>query len=471
MPRIAAAFVFWLLIAWLFWLDREKEASTSRATWISFIWIGLAASRSAGQWIYLSAPVDAADVNMEGSPIDRTVYLVLLLAGIAVLIARSQRVKRIFFANSSILLFFAYAAVSLFWSDFPDIAFKRWFKAIGDLVMLCIVLTEDDPPFAVRQLLKRLAFVLIPLSVLLIKYFPEYGRTYGRWFGEVHYTGVTTNKNTLGAICMLFGLALIQRLFVLYRNRGQSGRKRMLLANAIVLGTILWLLSIASSMTSWSCFGMGLTVILALNIRAVAKRRRILHFLIPVMLTASASVLFLGVSPDTLTAMGRDPTLTTRTEMWPMLLSLCKNPIGGVGFGSYWLGSRLEQIWKVWEWKPNEAHNGYLEIYLSLGWIGMILLAIVLASGYRKAFVACRRNLDLGSVLLAYFVVGVAYNFSESAFFQFLHPVWIMTLLAMVAYASRLSPRRLAPLCDVRTEDAQTEAALGVLLDPLEAKA
>lgn len=467
MPPHVASLVFAAFIAGLFWLDRDRKAKSSGALWISFIWVGLAASRSAAQWMNLGAPIDASDLQLEGSPVDRIVYSVLLAAGLIVLVTRAAKVKRLLRANAPVLIFFLYCVVSLFWSDFPDVAFKRWLKAIGDLVMLLVVLTEIDPPVAVRQLLKRLTYILVPLSVLLIKYYPDYGRTYGRWFGEVHYTGVTTNKNTLGAICMLFGLATLWHLLALYRSREQVGRKRMLVANTVVLAAILWLLSIAESMTSWSCFAMGSILVVALNLRFIARRRRILHFVVPAMLLVCVAVLFLGISPDTLSAMGRDPTLTTRTEMWPLLLSLCKNSVVGMGFGSFWLGPRLAKIWSVWEWKPNEAHNGFLEIYLNLGWIGVVLLAVVLVTGYRNVFIACRRNRHLGSLLLAYFVVGIAYNFTEAAFFQFLAPVWIMLLLAMVAHSTRISPKHLSTVN--RASRRRNELECGEQTPPREA--
>lgn len=459
MPKIVAAAICWAFIAGLFWLARGKSSETSAALWIPFIWLGLAASRSAAQWLNLGAPIDASDLQLEGSPVDRIVYSVLLAGGLIVLISRAGKARKLLWANAPIVIFFLYCAVSLFWSDFPDVAFKRWMKGIGDLLMVLVVWTESDPTAAVRLLLKRLSYLLIPVSVLLIKYYPEYGRTYGRWLGEVHYTGVTTNKNTLGAICMLFGLATLWQLLAFYRNREQVGRIRMLVANTVILAIVLWLLSIAGSMTSWACFVMGGTLVVAPNLRFVARRRHILHFIVTAMLLTSSTILFLGVSPNTLSAMGRDPTLTTRTEMWPLLLSLCKNPIGGMGFGSFWLGPRLAQIWRVWEWKPNEAHNGYLEIYLNLGWIGVVLLGIVLVTGYRNVFIVCRRNRALGSLLLAYFVVGIAYNFTEAAFFQMLHPVWILLLLAMSSHAGRIAPRDLSTM--YRTPRRRNEPEFG----------
>ena len=77
--------------------------------------------------------------------------------------------------NTPILLFFAYCAVSTLWSDYTDVSFKRWIKAVGDLVMALIVLTDANPFAALKRLMAQVGFVLIPASILLIKYYPGLG--------------------------------------------------------------------------------------------------------------------------------------------------------------------------------------------------------------------------------------------------------------------------------------------------------
>ena len=64
----------------------------------------------------------------------------------------------------------------------------------------------------------------------------------------------------------------------------------------------------------------------------------------------------------------------------------------GTGFESFWLGPRLDKIWSVYRWRPTQAHNGYLEIYLNLGWIGIMLLAVVIFTGYGTISSALRNR-------------------------------------------------------------------------------
>jgi hypothetical protein len=60
------------------------------------------------------------------------------------------------------------------------------------------------------------------------------------------------------------------------------------------------------------------------------------------------------------------------------------NPIFGAGYGGFWLGERLDRFWAMYPTSPPiQAHNGYIEVYLNLGLIGLILIASVLLSGLR----------------------------------------------------------------------------------------
>jgi exopolysaccharide production protein ExoQ len=431
MPPLIATAVCAVGILGLFWLDRNQKVRTSGALWIPVIWLLIACSRPVSQWLNLSAPIDAVNAVMEGSPIDRFVFIALLSAALIVLVGRSREILRLLGANGPILLFLLYCALSLLWSDFPGVAFKRWTKALGDFAVVLIVLSDPDLRAAVERLLARLAYVLIPLSILFIKYYPELGRGYSEWTGAAVYTGVTTNKNTLGAVCMLLGLGALWRFLATYKDHQATGRIQRMIAQGVILAMTLWLFQLMDAKTSLCTFVMASVLLLAANSRAVNRSPAIAHVLVFSMLAVSVSILFLGVDPGVLKAIGRNPTLTERTDLWATLLGQARNALFGTGFESFWLGPRLAQLWRLNPWQPNEAHDGYLEIYLNLGWTGVVLLAVILARGYRTVFAAWRRHLPLGDLRLAYFFVGLVFNFTEAAFFKITAPVWIFFLLAI----------------------------------------
>jgi exopolysaccharide production protein ExoQ len=129
-------------------------------------------------------------------------------------------------------------------------------------------------------------------------------------------------------------------------------------------------------------------------------------------------------------SLGRDPTLTGRTEIWQAVLSVHTNPVLGAGFENFWVGERMERVWEITAQHIQEAHDGYLEVYLNLGWIGVVLLAAVIVTGYRNAVAIYRRNLHAGRIRVALFTAGVIYSVTEAGF-RMMSPIWIGFLLAV----------------------------------------
>ncbi|MGH9327938.1 MAG: O-antigen ligase family protein [Terriglobia bacterium] len=443
MPPQIALLVFATGILGLFWLDRDSKVKTSKALWIPVMWLWIAGSRPVSAWLaetglWNGALVsNTANAYLDGSPLDRNVFMVLLAVGVIVLIGRREQVAKLLRGNGPILLFFTYCLLSIAWSDYSDVAFKRWTKAVGDLVMVLIVLTDPQPKAALKRLLARTGFVLLPVSVLLIKYYPDLGRAYdagtGVWAAWTPmYTGVTTTKNLLGLITLVFGLGAVWRFAGELQEKGDPHRRRRLIAQCTLLAMVFWLFWMASSMTSLSCFLMGGGLIAVTSLSRLGRKQAVVHALVLVMLSVSLFTLFLDPSSGVLGSMGKDPTLTGRTEIWNLVLSMPVNRLVGTGFESFWIGPRLQHIWSLYWWHPNEAHNGYIEVLLNLGWIGVCLLVCLLVTGYRNALAEFRRDRQTGSLKLAYCVIAVLYNFTESAI-RTLNPVWVFFLLATVA--------------------------------------
>jgi exopolysaccharide production protein ExoQ len=354
-----------------------------------------------------------------------------------VLIARGRRTGTLLSANVPLLLFFVYCAVSCLWSDFPLVAAKRLTKALGNVTMVMLVLTDPDPLRAVRRVLARTGFLLIPLSVLLIKYYPDLGRGYIKWEWTLMYLGVATDKNGLGALCLVFGIGSLWRFIQVFRDKASSPRAGPLIAHGILLAMTLWLFRLADSSTSISCFVLA-GVLILLTIRGKAQSTARLHAIMATMaVLALVGYVFQDAYTFVVEALGRNTTLTGRTDIWADLFQMDRSPWLGTGFESFWIGPRLEYLWNKYYFHPNQAHNGYIETYLNLGWVGVGLLVLLIASGYRNVVDAFRRDPTAGSLRLAFLVVAVIYNITEAAF-KVMHPVWIAFFLAITAVPQSL---------------------------------
>jgi len=86
------------------------------------------------------------------------------------------------------------------------VSFKRWFRDLGNYIVILVVLSDPRPLEAVHTLLRRLCYLLIPLSILLIKYYSYLGRAYSEWTGAAEYIGAMTSKNMLGVVCLISGI-------------------------------------------------------------------------------------------------------------------------------------------------------------------------------------------------------------------------------------------------------------------------
>ena len=209
MSSSLATFAYIVVIFGLFYLNRDKSAHTSGALWIPVIWYSLTMSRPVSVWFGIAPTSHAIAQQMDGTPADRLIFTILMIFGLAILVRRGRRVPSVLANNWPILLYFFYCLLSVLWSDFPDIAFKRWIKATGDVVMILIVVTDGQPIAALCRLFSRVGFVLMPLSVLLIKYYPYLGRIYNPWTGDPENTGAALNKNMLGVMTSFSGLVLL----------------------------------------------------------------------------------------------------------------------------------------------------------------------------------------------------------------------------------------------------------------------
>ena len=347
-------------------------------------------------------------------------FIFLVLAALAVLVARRSRVGSLLRKNVLVMLFFSFCVVSIVWSDFPFVALKRIIKAIGDLAMVLIILTESDPMAALKRLVTRLGFLLFPLSILFTKYYPAIGRRLTMsWTMET--TGVTTQKNELGLDCMMYGVFFLWMIVSVYRERQDSRRSRRvrangrLLAYGTIIAMIIWLLSQCNSTTSIT----GLISAGAVTWFASRPSRKpaVVHLLVLAVLGTAVTALFFDPGGGMLGALGKDATLTGRTEIWGLVLGLHTNPLVGTGFESFWLGPRLLKMRTALPHFPvNEAHNGYLEVYLNLGWVGICFLALLLVTGYKKIISGIRRNPVNASLFLGFVLCTLFNSFTEAAF-------------------------------------------------------
>lgn len=411
MPRPLSLLVFLIIIFYLFWMDRKKVEGVSRAVWIPFLWIFFAATRYVSHWLNLGAPQETVDIYLEGNPVNAASFFILIVAGVIVLFRRRLNWSELLTKNKWVCLLFIFGIISFFWSDYPFVSFKRWIKTIGNVVMALVILTEERPYEAIGVIFRRLAFICIPISVLFIKYFPELGRAYHR--GHPMATGIAFQKNSLGQICLFSGIYFS---WIILINKVQAKRLHISIY-LIILPMIVWLFYMAKSATSLVSMVVAVCLFLVGRMPAMAmKPRRIIIFGITCILLFGVMEQLFNIKAGILELLGRDETLTTRTEKWEVLLSMVKDPILGYGWEGFWLGERQRVAHEKIGLMGN-AHNGYLEMYLNLGLAGLFILAGWIFSGLIKISRQLVIDYPAAMLGLCFIVVFALYNWTEAAFY------------------------------------------------------
>jgi exopolysaccharide production protein ExoQ len=433
-PRLASLLTF-AFIGYLFLRDGRARPNVTGALWLPVGWLFLIGSRYVSQWLDLFGISAGGSSVEEGSPLDAVVFFGLIAAGLLVLNRRGVNFGVFARNNRCLTAFLFYCLVAIVWSDFPLVSLKRWIKIVGHPVMAMILFTEPDLEEAITTLMKRCAFILVPVSFLFIKYYPEWGRGFSDWTGEGYNRGIALGKNDLGYVCLILGAFFFWHLLKIRRVEKSTARNQELLFTAGFLAMIWWLLWMANCKTALVALLIAVVTMLIVGFRFV-DRQSIGAYLVAAVLMFLVADCAFGVSQEVIKLLGRNPTLTDRTEVWQDVLEVPINPVLGTGFESFWLGERREKIAEKWAWQPNQAHNGYLETYLNLGIVGLVILISLIFATYRKACGELLENFEFGRFRLSLLFAIAIYNWTDATF-KALHPIWFTFYVIAIDYPNQ----------------------------------
>jgi exopolysaccharide production protein ExoQ len=425
-----ARFALPLCLAFIVWALREdirESPKVSPALWVPFIWVALCASKAPSLWLNPGRVVTrATEVSLEGSSLDRTIYVAIMLAALIILFKRRDRFSFPFRLNTWIYLFYIFALMSVTWSDYTGIALKRWIRAVGDLLMVLVILSEKDKAGAIERVIRRCIIVIVPLSILFIRFYRYIGVAYDH-AGVMMWKGASTHKNGLGMMCAFSAVFLFWRIL-------KSWPRPNFLDIAFFL-PIAYLLVGARSSTSNVVLVLGVfMVLLAHRFKVDIQRLNVSILALGFLFLIGQGVLvgFFGKSFSTwfFSAIGRDVSFTGRLPLWTQLIKLgSAAPLGGVGYRSFWLGDVVLGLWEMFPWQPMNGHNGYIDVFLDLGLIGLAILFVLIGSTYIKTIYAMKENSGINTLLLAFLVMIISHNITETSFAMPTNLLWLFFLL------------------------------------------
>ncbi|MEM7042436.1 MAG: O-antigen ligase family protein [Pseudomonadota bacterium] len=356
----------------------------------------------------------------------------LLLPSLALapllLIMRLRAIVSLALRNTSLMILVIWAAISIVWSIAPELTGRRAFGLVVNTTIACYLVVDRD----VDKLLRMLAWcflILMIANAAFIVGLPDLAKMPdGRGI-----RGAFLHKNSVGETAVIG-----QIVFYAALRSGAVSRPVGLLGMALSLG-LLVIAGAASSIVVGAAI-LGLQLYFLTDVLAFRQRAVIFAFGLAACIVV-AGVLFANIE-DFLGALGRDTTLTGRTDIWAYVIKVsAQRPWLGYGYAGFFESTQIAQYMQdAYQWSIPTAHNGYLEMVLGLGWIGFaLLLTFFLVVTYRLT--VNWQSLPIGVRLLALpmLIYYILLNFTESTILASSGLGWLVMVIAALLLTPGLS--------------------------------
>lgn len=367
-----------------------------------------------------------------GDPTVQALAFGVYVVAAVLLVARWKRLIRVTVHAQLLWFLIGTCLISVLWSSAPDLTTRRGVALVGTTLFGVYFGTR----FSMEEQLRLLGWTLTisgVLSVLFVFGLPEYGISSAPHQGA--WRGVFVHKNVLGRVMVLGTM-----VFVLFAT---TTRRYWWLA----WGGFL----LCAGLVLFSTSKTALLILVALM--AVYALCRILRwhysvaapFLIATVALGTYIALWVGSNFEpVLDALGKDATLTGRTVLWDAVRDMIRErPWFGYGYSGFWLGweGPSAEVWYETGWEPPHSHNGYLDLWLALGFVGLLLFLLGFAWWYFRASTWIIRERAVEALWPVMFLTFMLlYNITESAILIHNSIFWVLyvsTVLSMIVQPER----------------------------------
>ena len=383
--------------------------------------------------------IDPTQAGGEDMPLLRLMWLPVYGVIAVLALWRAPRLARFWLPVTLCTVLIGWMFASASWSIDPGTTERRAVAAsFTTLFGLYFVASFDG-----RRMAEIIAttFLLLALGGLLAAIaYPTMGVHHDVNAGD--WRGLWFEKNQMGAMMVQGALGASAALAA-----GSRRRKTMILA--LILCTLMVLMS--KSKTSLVCLMIVFLGSVMLTIMRRGPATAIVVLWLGVSLGGMAAMV-MWLAPELIyTALGKDPSLTGRTDIWESLMrQSAKAPLTGYGYGAFWLETSTPANWvrHDTDWDVPTAHNGWMDILVQLGWIGIGLVASILSLATISALFRFRKVADghWATLALAIFLL---VTLSESFILERNGIVWSMACAAiarLLGPAPRPRPVAVAPI-------------------------
>jgi O-antigen ligase len=401
-------------------------------------------------------PFSEASVSerVEGSPLVRFVAIGMFALSLLIIFARRAETLRCIRDNWKFFLVLAVCLLSTLWSQYPDLTIRRAFLFLCiSFAGLGVAVSVVDLRLFHTRLFGFLTFVIV-LNLAVTTLFPAQA------ISDIGVKGLYTQKNMAGLVAMVAVIVAVTWAFGCKTMLGQ-----LLAIGSAVLSSFFLVITLSKTSVGLLVVTLGFGFMFWVAQR-LGPRFAILAMAAGALVVAGILGTFIFNDFEwskVLTTYVSDPTFTGRDELWAFAYkSAMKHPLLGHGYGAFWdVGAVNDPLAKLepGTWLGdvdtgviNQAHNGYLELALHIGFPAMLCAVWAVISGVKAA---TRRAIEspmlsarpaFAMIALILFV-HVLHNFTEATLFMRSNP--FANLVSMLIFLStfgvmRRPPRRAA---------------------------
>lgn len=355
------------------------------------------------------------------SAILRLMWLPVYAVTLALAGFRLTRLMRVLPALFMTGLLVGLCLASTYWSIAPDITIRRTI-AVAVTTIFGLYLAARYRGEDLVQII-ALSFALLAFgSFFVCICVPSLGIhndiNAGAW------KGLWYEKNQMAAMMVLGFIAACASAYV------SPERRKMWIGLAVTIFVLVILSRSKTSLLACMASALAIPVLMSLQRGGV-------HSVIFVWLAATAALIggaLFYVAPELVfKALGKDPTLTGRTEIWASLMRLSdKHPWLGYGYKAFWTPTSVPAsvVRAETQWPVPSAHNGWLDLLIQLGWVGAILFGLVLAAGFFCALFRFARVKDgffsvLILLLFSFLILSESFILSQNSL------IWALFVCAL----------------------------------------
>ncbi|MGC1305601.1 MAG: O-antigen ligase family protein [Phormidesmis sp.] len=391
-------------------------------------------------WLFFCNGIDT--LLGENAVIIKLLRYGILLVALLLLSARWRRTVHAIHQGALLWPLIGLMLASVVWTMSPSYTLE---SIRGEVLPMTAFALYFASRFNLREQMRIVAITLGIGALLSLFYalaIPSVGRHVGDKFDGA-WKGIYAQKNNFSST-----MTLTMMLFFVLSISNKNLKER-LLARAGLLFAIAMIILSTSKSGLIVFITMSLIVMLSRLFRWRGHRSVLLLDVVGLGLLAFGSFVATTWEP-LITSLGRDPTLSARTYIWSgSIEKIMAQPLLGYGRAAFWVPDSIP-AWEVGAlsyrgFVPSHAHNGFIDVGLELGLLGLgiFLLGLIMSFGIaiRRAY-QCTEPEDLWPFV--FLTLMTMSNMTETVLMTRTSPYWVMYMVVFLSL--RIWPRRTLPL-------------------------